>query len=456
MICLSKGSPVVSTTARISPARELAYRVLLRWALSKAYVDHVLAEQVARSELSVEDRRLVTELVNGVVRWKGKLDWILRQLVHDDYDRSAPKLKTILRLGLYQILFLEKVPDYAAVSEAVSVAKRESPGWGRLVNGVLRSFLRQPDRISYPRVEEDPVAAISVDQSHPEWLVRRWLGRFGVEETQRLCQANNRRPLVSVRVNVRRASVDKVEAELRSLGVPVWRGAVANYLRIEHAGDVTRQPPFAQGRLSVQDESAGLAVMLLAPQPGDTVLDLCAAPGGKSTHIAELGDDLVRVVAVDRNLRRAQHIRQNTGRLHLQRIFVVVADAREFATRAVDKVLVDAPCSGLGVLAKRADLRWRRSEAQLTELPKLQKEILENAAAQVPSGGVVVYSTCTIEPEENEEVVEQFLEHHPDFELEAATRFVPPEFVDDRGYVQTVPHAHGTDGSFAARLRRKV
>jgi 16S rRNA (cytosine967-C5)-methyltransferase len=453
---LSKKSRVSQSAPPVSPARELAYRILLRWAQTSSYVDHILSEMLGRANLSAADRSLVTEIVNGVVRWKGKLDWILSQLFRGDYARSSPKLQTILRLGLYQLLLLEKVPEYAAVSEAVLLAKKEAPAWGRLVNAVLRSYLREPDRIVFPRLEDDPVAAISVSQSHPEWLVRRWLRRLGLEETIRLCEANNRRPAVSVRVNLRRSSREEVADELRAMGISVSEGVIASFLRIEQAGDVQRLPAFIEGKLTVQDESAGLAVLLLAPEPGETVLDLCAAPGGKSTFLAELANEKARVVAVDRDLRRARLVRENSGRLRLQRIFVLVADARNFTARAVDRVLLDAPCSGLGVLAKRSDLRWRRSEAQIAELSKLQLELLENAAAQVRPGGVVVYSTCTIEPEENEEVIERFLTAHQNFELEPATNFVPKEFVDKEGFVRTYPHVHGMDGSFAARLRRKA
>jgi len=440
---------------QVSPARWAAYRILRSWSKSGPYIDHLLSRELSRTELSPVDRNLVTELVYGVIRWQGRLDWILAQLSHGDYRRTPVALKVILRLGLYQILFLERIPAYAAVSEAVLLARQQSPAWGRLVNGLLRTYLRQPERVVYPLLEDDPVTAISVRESHPQWLVRRWLQRFGVEETRKLCEANNRRPALSLRINTLRASRDEILEELRSLGLDAREGFLPDFIRLEHGGDPSRLPAFAAGKLTVQDESAALPVLALDAQPDDTILDLCAAPGGKSTYVAERCKEKATVVAVDRDPGRARSMRESIERLQCRRVFVVVADARRFGARPADRVLVDAPCSGLGVLAKRADLRWKRKEKDLAELAELQAEMLEAAAALVRPAGVLVYSTCTIEPVENEEVVEHFLRAHPNFELEPATNWVAEEFTDSRGYIQTWPHVHGMDGSFAARLRRK-
>jgi 16S rRNA (cytosine967-C5)-methyltransferase len=438
----------------VTPARKIAYQVLVQAEANETYVDHILGEQRHGDELSAADRNLLTELVYGVMRWQGQLDWVLSQLFHGRYRRASPKLRAILRLGLYQLTHLDRVPAYAAVSESVALAKAESPAWGRLVNGVLRSFLRNPNGIRYPNLADDPVAAISTAQSHPEWLVRRWVARFGVDGTHQLCEANNRRPPVSLRVNFLRASVEEVVGELRGAGADVSPGKLPQYVRVAQIGDLQRLPLFQSGKVSVQDESAALPVLLLDPEPGETVLDLCSAPGGKSTYLAERMKDHGRVLSLELDRRRARLVHENNERLGLSSPEVIVGDARHIPVREVGKILLDVPCSGLGVLSKRADLRWKRREEQITELSLLQLELLHAAASQVTSGGIIVYSTCTIEPEENEQLVETFLASRPGFVLEPATNLVPARFVDEKGYARSFPHVHGTDGSFAARIRR--
>ncbi len=350
--------------------------------------------------------------------------------------------------------FTDKIPGYAAVNESVELAKRSGgAGWARLVNGVLRNYLRR-GKVD-PASISDPVEALAVQESHPEWLVRRWVARYGLEDTRRLCQYNNRRPHVTLRVNRRKTTVAELRAALQEAGIETEPSTYfEDFLKVRNAQGLTDTRAFKDGWFAIQDESTALPVRLLAPEEGETVLDLCAAPGGKSAYLAELQGDRGRVLAVDLSARRLSRVQENVRRLGLRSVQPLVADGTQLQVRPVDKILLDAPCSGLGVLAKRADLRWKRRPEDLARAAERQRALVAHAAQLLRPGGVLVYSTCTIEPEENEQVVEEFLRTHPDFAVDAWA----PEGVDsalrDGPYWRTLPHVHGTDGTFAVRLEK--
>ncbi len=283
--------------------------------------------------------------------------------------------------------------------------------------------------------------------------MERWIRRLGVEETISLCKVNNKNPELSLRANQLKISTPELQKLLAHFKVSTTRSSyLDNFLLTESLPDLSQFHPFQQGMFSIQDTSAGLACILLTVEPGDKIIDLCAAPGGKTTFIAELTGDQAAILAIDLNKSRLNLIRQNLNRLGLKSVQLIQADGAQFSCQKVDKVIVDAPCSGSGVLSKRVDLRWKRTFEQIAELTKLQLQLLTNASTMLKPGGVLVYCTCTIEPEENEHIVDKFLQDNKNFYVESASEYVPEEVTNSQGYIYTFPHRHKIDGSFAARL----
>ncbi|MFQ6113857.1 MAG: 16S rRNA (cytosine(967)-C(5))-methyltransferase RsmB [bacterium] len=436
-------------------ARQIAVNILEQVHKKGHHADALISDSFGKQTLKQEDKSLVLELVNGTLRWRGLLDWILTDYFQGDFKSCHARLKSILELSLYQLKFLNKIPEYAAVSQGVAIAKKHGgKAWGNLVNGVLRSYLREEKSLEFPSFEIDPVSALAVRYSHPRWMVQRWLNRFGLEEAKQLCQFNNRRPMISLRVNLQKTSVEALLKTFEKYGIRAELSEYfSDFIKISKPQDLTQLPPFNEGLFSVQDESTAIACLLLAPEKGETVLDLCAAPGGKAGYLAQLMEDTGIVLAVDSNPQRMNLVKQNTRRLRLRSVVPIIANGTVFSLgKPVDKVLLDAPCSGLGVLAKRADLRWKRQLQDIYELKKLQKSLIQNAGNLVRKGGVLVYSTCTIEPEENEEVVEDFLGEHKDFELDHDSNLLNKVFMNSRGYWTTLSHKCKMDGTFSARM----
>lgn len=438
-------------------ARGLAVKLLSRYESSDSFIDKLLEGELRRSDLSPVDRALVTELVNGTIRWQTKLDWVLTGFYHGEFTKCLPYVKNAMRIALYQMLFLSKIPPPAAINESVEIVKQfKGERHAGVVNGVLRNILRNLQTIRYPVKEENAVLYDSVVYSHPQWMVRRYHERFGEHEAELLMQANNHRPMLTLRVNTLRTSVEQVERELDEAGITHERSPLhPSSILINSLRDVRSLPLFTEGHVSVQDVSASLAVQLAAPKPGMTVVDLCAAPGGKAIYAAELMQDQGTVLALEKYESKLRFINENAERLGVTSITAQQGDAREITLdKQADLVLVDAPCSGLGTLSKKPDIKWRRDLDDVRTMAKLQREILDHAATLVKSGGVIVYSTCTIEPEENQYVVKDFLERHPEFMLQPAEELLPAE-VCTEGFMQSLPHRHKTDGAFAARLVKR-
>jgi 16S rRNA (cytosine967-C5)-methyltransferase len=439
-----------------SGPRGTAVKILNRVERTDSYLDKVLDAELRSPDLSDPDKGLLSELVHGVLRWQNKLDWILNGFSHGNFAKSEINIKNTLRVALYQVLFLERIPHAAAVNEGVEFIKRirgEKPAG--LVNAVLRNIIRNIDGIRYPDPAEGQAQYIAVFYSHPLWMVRRWVDRFGSEETSALLTANNERPHLSLRVNslkTDRSSVLKLLQQMQVQASP--SRSLDQFVRARGLSRIGQMEAFRNGLFTVQDESAALPCLLLRPLPGDRVLDLCAAPGGKTTNIAEMMRNEGQVVAVDKYEGKLNLIRTSCDRLGLRIVSFMAADATTMKVEPADKVLLDAPCSGLGVLSKKPDIKWKRDIADIQKLTAIQTEIIENAAGMVKPGGVLVYSTCTIEPEENQDIIKSFLAKHPEFVLENASRFVPLDFVTPEGFVVTLPHKHDMDGSFAARLVR--
>lgn len=434
--------------------RGTAVKVLNRVERTDSYLDKVLDAELKSSDLNDLDKGLLNELAHGVLRWQSRLDWVLNGFSHGNFAKSEINVKNALRVALYQILFLDRIPHPAAVNEAVEFVKRirgEKPGG--LVNAVLRNIIRNLDGIRYPDPAEDKVQYLSVYYAHPTWITRRWVERYGEEEAVKLFVADNERPGLSLRIN--RLKVEPGQfLQLLDRQQIQYTGSqyLGFFVKVRALAKIGQMDLFRSGYFTIQDESAALPCLLLDPKPGDQIIDLCAAPGGKTTNMAELMENKGVILAVDRHEAKLSQIKGSAERLGLTNIKLIQADGTEMQHDPVDRVLVDAPCSGLGVLMKKPDMKWKRELQDLPNLIRLQLALLENAARLLKPGGVLVYSTCTTEPEENEQIVRTFLNRHPEFLLENAGPFVSHDLVTKEGFVQTFPHKHGMDGSFAARL----
>jgi len=436
--------------------RGIAVKILNRVERSDAYFDKLLDAELRSTELSDPDKGLLAEIVHGVMRWQGRLDWVLNGFTHGNFTKSDVNIKNAMRIGLYQILFLTQVPHYAAVNEAVEFVRHiRGEKTGNMVNAVLRNIIRTIDGIHYPNRENDPLQYLAVYHSHPVWMVRRWAARFEGEELERVLIANNEIPGLTLRVNKLKITPPEFLKTLEEHGVPYQGSELIDYfVKVRSLGPIAKLSIFQEGHFSIQDESAAFPVILLDPAPGERILDLCAAPGGKTTYISELTGNTGEVVAVDKYENKLQLIRRGCERLGIGNVRFETADARELRTAPADRILVDAPCSGLGTLRKKPDIKWKREIGDIGNLARLQSSILDNAAVLLKPGGVLVYSTCTTEPEENQDQVASFLKRHPGFTVEDAGGFVNRAVVTPEGYVETWPHRHHIDGSFAVRLRK--
>ncbi len=358
---------------------------------------------------------------------------------------------------MYQIMFLERVPQSAAVNEAVEFVKKlRGQFLANLVNAILRTSIRKLDSVEYPSIEDDPIKALSIVHSFPIWLVRRFVNRFGVYETEQLLTSLNERPRLSVRVNPKKISVAELASSFENKGLKVTKGRfIPNFFCVEGLSRIGELESFRSGQFTVQDESAGLVSRLLDPKPAERILDMCAAPGGKTTHILELTGGEADLTAVEKYENRARLIRDAVDRMGYSQIKIVVADAGMYSDAVLfDKILIDAPCTGFGVMKKKPDSKWKREPEDIELLNQIQTNIMENAVKLLKPNGVIVYSTCTIEPAENQEIVQAFLTRHPEFTLEPANGFVDRSLVSKEGYIETLPHRNDMDGSFAARLRK--
>lgn len=421
-----------------------------------AFADAALDRVLNSADTGAADRRLVTELVYGCVRRSRTLDALVTQFAKRSAEQQPPKLRLILHLGLYQLRYLDQIPPSAAVDTTVNLAKQNGlSGLSGFVNGLLRQYLRLqeagPDPLHLP---DDPVQRLGIRHSYPDWIVQVWQDRWGLVETEKLCVWMNQPPHLDLRVNTLVTSVEQVEAAMRSAEIPSQRIAdVPQGLRLPLGmGAIQNLPGFAEGWWTVQDASAQLVGHLLEPQPGETVIDACAAPGGKTMHLAELMQDQGTIWACDRNPNRLKKLQENIRRLSLHSIHIQTGDSRiltQFVDQA-DRVLLDAPCSGLGTLHRHADARWRQTPDSVQQLVQLQQELLETTATWVRPGGTLVYSTCTLHPLENEGVVQAFLAQHPDWTINPCSQ----PWASAEGWLTVLPHQQDMDGFFMVRLQK--
>jgi len=455
-------------------ARTVALLSLSEWESGDQKIDSVLERELRTSDLDTRDTALARNLTYGVLRWKGRLDWVLDQYVRGGIRPLPIAIRNALRLGLYQIDYLDRIPPRAAVNESVTLAKRYGHrGTAGLVNAVLRNILTslRPD---FPDIEKDPVGHVSIVYSHPRVLVERWIEHYGLDMAIVSCEYNNQVPRLVARAN---GLVCESAGLARALKAESRETRPGRYfdecVEILGGGDITGLKSFQDGLMQIQDESTLAAVRLLDPQPGEDLIDMCAAPGGKTTFMAERMRGKGRIRAFEISKKRAVMLTSNLRRLSIRNCEVLCGEATAEVTRPAEGILVDAPCTGSGTLGRRIDARWKfdimareRTREDVEGLERLhprqifarqssrQLRLLLQAADLVSDNGRVVYSTCSMEPEENEQVVARFLKKRPDFVLEDASCFVPDTFVDG-GFVRILPHGHGVDGAFAARLVKK-
>lgn len=446
--------------------RDLALNVLNRSAGSPVSPGGTLDDLIRSGvKLSHRDRAFLSHLVQGVIRWQLRLDWILEQASHFPLRKIDPRVLNILRIALYQIFFLDRVPESAAVNEAVRQAK--AVGARRIasfVNGVLRNVCRNKESIQLPVREKDRVLFLSIHHSYPEWIVRMWDRDWGPEITENLLSAGNRIPRLTFRTNALKINREELIERLRQEDV---RCSPTSYspdgiLTEDFKGRVDRLAAFREGLLQVQDEAAQIATYLLDVRPGERVLDVCAGFGGKTSHIAERMGDRGIIAALDIHFRRLVNLRDNGARLGVQCIYPVIGDASRGVANLLkgkwDRILVDAPCSGLGVISRHPDVKWNRKEEDLPRLSHLQATMLKESFPLLRKGGTLLYVTCTLSRQENEGVVENLLANRAEARLLNLRRHAPQwcmDLIDENGFFRTFPHVHQMDGFFGALFEKR-
>ena len=409
-----------------------------------------------------------------MIRWQKQLDWVLDRFINPRFQLDA-RHRNILRLGAFQLLHLDGIPAHAAIFETVQLAtshRRKSSGGQKtagFINAVLRSIQREGTSVAYPPLNTNPIEHIAFSLSYPTWLVKRWLQTRGVSWTLAFCRASNQTARLAFRVNTLLTHREAACQFLEMKGLPASVSKIApdgivlenrTLTNFDAAGELTLKDILNRKDIYVQDESAMLVAHLLSPENAGFIVDLCAAPGGKTTHLAHLMRNTGKIIAADASAEKIALLQKNCRRVDAHNVETRVMDATKADLafiKTADAVLIDAPCSGFGTLRRHPDIRWNKTLKQVRALSEIQYNLLKNAAPHIKPGGVLVYSTCSIEPMENEEIIQRFLADFPMYRVENARRFlsdVPSSAITPQGFVQTFPHAHGVDGAFAARLRR--
>ncbi|MFK7896590.1 MAG: 16S rRNA (cytosine(967)-C(5))-methyltransferase RsmB [Myxococcota bacterium] len=454
-------------TAGPTAPRMIAIRVVERVQRAGAYADLALHHALVQSRMPAQDRGLATELVYGTLRWRGRLDFLIASALDRDLNKLDPLVISALRVGTYQLFFSDRIPPNAAVDEAVRCVR--AMGLERatgLVNAVLRRLVREGKDFKFPTLEEDPLGHLVSACSLPPWIAQRWLDQYGAEDAAKLASAMNEPAPVTVRVNRTKNSREEILPELQTRFPDAKLCTYApDGIILGRKGDIGQDPTFVAGKLSSQDEASQLVVELLDPKPGERILDTCSAPGTKSAAIAErlAGDG--HVLALDRHGRRLGLVGRGMRRLEIGGVATLERDAtkslKDLAAQdgPFDRILVDAPCSGLGSLRRNPDARWRIKSADLGELAGIQRAILESASAVLRPGGSLVYSTCTVTPEENENVIRGFMATRAGWRIAGREDAKPniQALIDDEGFMRLLPHrpeCFEMDGFFAVRLIR--
>jgi 16S rRNA (cytosine967-C5)-methyltransferase len=452
------------------PVRMLAWKILQEMERSSSFADLALDRAFIESpDLRPLDRAMISEMVLGTLRWQARLDTHLQHALKTRGKNIEPRLLHLLRLGAYQILFMDRVPESAAVNESVRLAKVlfKSEKVTGFVNALLRSVIRNKDQDLFPPFPERPVEHLIQAFSHPSWLVERWVKEFGAETARDLCAANNRKPPFAVRTNTLKTTREELHRRLAEAHLSSQPTSFSpEGLILRKSPSLPGERLFQEGLYFVQDESSQVVAHLLSPLPGERVLDVCAAPGGKTTHLAQLMGNRGEITALELHRSKVKLIEENCRRLGITIVRAIERDASQPLPfpwgESFDRILLDAPCTGLGILHRNPEAKWRRKPEDVLRLSRTQKALLDNISSWLKAGGTLVYSTCTMTPEENDGVVNSFLETHPKFRKENLRETVPAglrPLVDSQGFYRTypervIPDSNRMDGFFAARLRR--
>ena len=437
-------------------AREAAFKILCDIEIEKNYSNMAINKIFKNEKVSDKDKGLATELVYGVIENRKYLDFIINKLSKIKVKKMSSFVKIILRMGTYQILFLDKIEDHAAVNETVKLASKYDGKSKGFVNAILRNEIRQKRTIKYIDIE-DPIRRLAVKYSYQQWIVEDWVKNFGIEFAEELLEALNERPDLYVRTNTLKMDRDSLLKESEKEGIKASRALLPEEaIMVENFKGIESSRLYKEGLFTVQDISSMLVAKVVAPKEGDMVLDVCSAPGGKSTHMAELMKNTGKVVSRDVFEHKIKVIKAASKRLGIKNIEAEEFDATVLDEASVDKfdcVLADVPCSGLGIIRRKPEIKYKAKE-ELADLPKIQSKILENASKYVKINGTLVYSTCTVQNCENIEIVEKFLKENPNYEL------VPIEGINvdpdeqEKGYIKIYPNVHGMDGFFIAKMKR--
>ncbi len=445
-----------------SNVREIALQALLQIEKDQAYSNLLLNQMINKHKLNPKDVGLLTELVYGTVQRRKTLDYFLTPFVKKGLKKLDLWVLVLLRLSLYQLVYLDRIPDRAIVHEAVEIAKKKGhKGISSMVNGTLRSIIRE----GVPSVDDikDPIKRLAIKESYPTWLIDRWVQQFGLETTEKICEVNAVPPVVTARINRTKINdIDKAIARLKEEGVIAIKGDLSPDAIKIIEGHLPSTTLYKQGYLTIQDESSMLVARALNPEEGTKVLDSCAAPGGKTTHLAELMAGTGSVNALDLHEHKIKLIKDQARRLQLPNIHTNATDSRKanqlFDKESFDYILVDAPCTGFGVIRRKPDIKWQKSEKDIERISAIQTDILASVASLLKPGGRLVYSTCTIDIEENENVVQAFLKEHTEFQIDDSLAERLPECTKiafNNGTLQILPHYFDTDGFFVASLVKR-
>jgi 16S rRNA (cytosine967-C5)-methyltransferase len=441
-------------------ARLIAINTLYDIEEKKSFSNIKLNQYFKKYNPSPVDRAFAAEILYGTIRWKLKIDYMIQKFSSMKINKISPWVLSCLRTAVYQIFYMNKVPDFAAVNEAVELSKIKEKKASSFVNGVLRNILRNKNQ--YDNIEEkDSIKRLSIEYSHPEWFVNKYIKTYGEEFVRELMGVNNTPPELTIRINTLKCTKEELVEKLSSKGIECLDGKIEESLILKGYSMIEKSEELNEGLFTIQDESSMLAVKVLNPEPGEKLLDLCSAPGGKATHMAQLMKNRGEITAFDIHEHKMKLINQNASRLGIDIIKTYLKDSSiyndEFFEYA-DRILVDAPCSGLGLIRKKPEIRWTVKPQDIVELQKIQMEILKNAAKYIKKGGILVYSTCTITQEENEDIIEMFLNENSNFKLENICDYIPESIKADTcscGYIKLFPNVHKSDGFFIAKLIRK-
>lgn len=437
-------------------AREIAYKVLLDIEKNKNYSNMAINKHFKDVKLSNQDRGLATEIIYGVIESKYYIDYIIDKLSKVKTNKMEIYVKTLLRMGIYQIMFLNSISDYAAVNETVNLAKKKNSKVSGFINGILRNVIRQKETIGAIKVKDD-IDYLAIKYSYDKWMIRNWMIHFGREFTEELLEANSQRPIIYLRTNTLKITRDELIEKLEKQNIKASKvNVVDEAIKVENLKDIENNPLYKEGLFTVQDISSMLVGKVMNPEENSLVLDVCSAPGGKTTHMATLMNNTGEVVSRDIYEHKLKLIKASCKRLNLTNVNVEEYDAMKIDKDSIGKfdyVLADVPCSGLGIIRRKPEIKYKEKE-EFRDLPPIQKKILENASKYVKKGGTLIYSTCTIQDSENIDVINEFLQKNKNFELAPINEVKVDLDNQEKGYMKIYPNVHEMDGFFISKLIR--